>query len=193
MSIETVFGDSIDFAGTHGLSDDLSIDFVVPLELVNQWRRCGLVADFLARSHALQLVCPKTALSVLSTIINELLENAVKFSKDRNKLVTISVRQSADVVRIEVINVTDEAQAAALEGFLFQLSETDPETLFFRKVESFAALDALQSGIGLLMILKDYHAGLGVKISPKPDEYLHEVSVTITINISVIEGLATDG
>jgi hypothetical protein len=190
MSIQAVYCDYVEFTRTHDLNDELSIDFVVPLELVSQWRRCGLVADFLAGTHALNLAYPQTALSVLSTVINELLENAVKFSKDRNKLVTISVRQTHDIVRIEVINVTNEAQAAELESFLFQLSETDAETLFFNRLESLGHLDSIhQSGVGLLTVLNDYQAGLGVKISPKPDEKLHEVSVTITIKLAVIAGL----
>jgi len=190
MAIQTSYGLYYDVDLQTAWGSEFSIDFVVPLELVSQWRRCGLVADFLANYHSFHFQNPKKALMILSTIINELLENAVKFSKDKNKLVTLSLRHSENSIFVETINVTDESNAARLDGFIFRLNQSDPESLFFEQIEECAVSDHLSSGLGLLTILKDYEANLGVKIAPKIDDTeLHEVAVTVAIQLDSIDSI----
>ena len=55
----------------------------VPIDLVREWSRCGQTADYMARYLAYDFADRETAASVLSTVINELVENAAKFSTDK--------------------------------------------------------------------------------------------------------------
>ena len=55
------------------------------LDAVSEWRRCGMTADFAAKYFACASSNPVTAASVLATVINELVENAVRI-EDRMRL-----------------------------------------------------------------------------------------------------------
>ncbi len=189
MPIQTRYGISLDTDIQKTWGADFSIDFVVPLELVSQWRRCGLVSDFLANYHSFCFNDPKKALSILSTIINELLENAVKFSIDKNKLVTLSLRHSNHTIYIETINIAHQENASKLNEFAFKLDQNDADTLFFEQLETAATTSGL-SGLGLHSIIKDYDAQLGLLIYPKIDEpQCYEVTITIAIDLSTINAL----
>jgi len=189
MPIQTRYGILLDTNLQQTWGADFGIDFVVPLELVSQWRRCGLVSDFLANYHSFCFRDPKKALSILSTIINELLENAVKFSNDKNKLVTLSLRHANNTIYVETINTTTHANAAKLNEFAFKLDHTDAETLFFEQLETAATQSGI-SGLGLLSIIKDYDAQLGLLIHPKidaPEDY--EITITVAIDLATIDSI----
>ena len=191
MAIQTSYGLYFDTQLEATWGSDFSIDFVVPLELVSQWRRCGLISDFLAQYHSFRFTDQKKALSILSTIINELLENGVKFCNDRNKLVTLSLRHEDNAIRIETTNTTNENNAARLDNLILQLSQNDPEELFFQHLETLASdppSDA--SGLGILTIIKDYDGKAGIKIVPKIDQpESYEVSVTVSVDLATLEAI----
>ena len=189
MPIQTRYGIALDTDLQKTWGADFSIDFIVPLELVSQWRRCGLVSDFLANYHSFCFKDPTKALSVLSTIINELLENAVKFSKDKNKLVTLSLRHFNHTIYIETINVSDQPNASRLKEFVLKLDQNDADTQFFEQLETAATTVGI-SGLGLLSVIKEYDAQLGLLIYPKADESnCYEITVTIAVELSTIDAL----
>jgi hypothetical protein len=66
-----------------------------PEELLASYRRCSLTADWLASylSSELDANVRVAARNVLSTVINELLENAVKFSVDPAGSMRITARR----------------------------------------------------------------------------------------------------
>ncbi|HEX9244216.1 MAG TPA: hypothetical protein VF875_17360, partial [Anaeromyxobacter sp.] len=49
---------------------------VVPIDLVTEWRRCGIISDFAAAYLEWAFARRSTARSVVSTVVNELVENA---------------------------------------------------------------------------------------------------------------------
>ena len=167
------------------------MDFVFPMEFISHWRRCGMVADFLANYQSFNFSNRKKAMTTLSTIINELLENAVKFSSDQNKEVRLSLRHNNNKIVIETINISDRKAASNLELFIQKLNNENVEKLFFDQIE-FTATNATDiSGLGLLTLIKDYNAQLGISIKPKAEnnDSLYDIFVVVHIPISVIEDI----
>ncbi len=149
------------------LRSEATIDFIVPLELMSRWERCGLIADFLSKYKSFSFMGQPKAEMLLSTIINELLENAIKFSVDKNKMVNLSIKDFKHTVSIEAVNISDEEQVAKLKQYIHILKSENTDVLFFKMLERGASQNISYSGIGLLTLIKDYHANLGLKIVPK--------------------------
>jgi hypothetical protein len=190
MLEQSVFGSYQDLTELDNFASNISIDFVIPLELISHWRRCGLIADFMANYEALNFKNKELAVSILSTTINELLENAIKFSSDKNKLVNLSVRSYTNQLIIETVNTTAEKHAKKLHNYLELIQTDSAENLFFKQIEENACKPHTTcSELGLLTLIKDYQAVLGVKIQPKEidDQQTYDVFVQITLNTKEIE------
>jgi len=163
---------------------ELSMDFVLPLDFMVKWERCGITSDYLAQYQSYSFYLSRKVEILLSTIINELIENAVKFSSDQNKLITISIRHFKNFIQIESVNVTDDHNRNRLADFITLLhSNNDAETLFLQQLEkSFMNESSNSSGLGILSILKGYKLDLGIKISPVSEaEHTHRVYFQVLV------------
>src|SRR5687768_4810932 len=107
------------------------------LEIVVHWRRCGLTADWLAGYFAydFEIDARAAALSVLSTVANELLENAVKFCSDKQRPVRIAIQNHGEFLRFETRNRARAAHVSALRSALEALSGNALEELFAERVQ----------------------------------------------------------
>ncbi|MBG90419.1 MAG: hypothetical protein CL521_01210 [Actinobacteria bacterium] len=144
---------------------DLSLDFIVPLKLVNHWNRCSLVANFFATYQSQVFKNKDKVISILSTITNELIENAVKFSCDQNKIVKLSLRYFNDLIYLETKNTAKKSDAKRIIHFFDTLETETPESLFIKKIEENAARPNKKSEIGLLSLIKDYQAKFAYQIN----------------------------
>jgi hypothetical protein len=156
------------------------------LDLVAHWRRCGITADFLAAYMAYDFANRPAATNVLSTVMNEILENAAKFSAEKRDPVRISVTQRGDVVLFEATNSADLPRATALRKRLEEVLDSDPETLFLRHIEGVASAPRGAPGMGLLVLRKDYNAALGAQIAVGADG-LCEVTVQVRLQTEEID------
>jgi len=150
------------------------------LDLVAHWRRCGMSADFLAGYMAYDFANRPVATNVLSTVTNEILENAAKFSVDKRRPVRILVAQLGDSVLIEATNVAEAARAEAFRVRLEEVLAADPERLFLQHLESASVAPPGAPGIGLVVLRKDYRALLAARIEPRPDGHL-DVTVQVSL------------
>ena len=180
MNEATFIGDFSDGPSAAALT---SVDIELrALELVVHWRRCGLTADWLALFFAYDFEpeARQTAESILSTVINELLENAAKFCADKQRLVRVAVRHHGEFVSIETVNVASGAHAARLRETIEELTRSNLDELFTRRMQTKNAPGA--SGIGLLILKKDYAVRLGAKLTPVGgDEWNVEVRVELSL------------
>jgi hypothetical protein len=192
MSTAHVFGtvDALDeVAGSAERADvralnELSLSFV-PLDLVTEWSRCSETADFLARFLAHDYGDLELAANVLSTVINELVENAVKFSSNKSAQARIVVRERSDGVTIVTTNVVTPAQAAAFGATVTRLVSGDPEALFAAQLSNPPATGS--AGIGLIMLRKDYGATIGARVRTPDGDGATVVDVEVTIGSREIE------
>jgi hypothetical protein len=158
---------------------ELSLSFV-PLALVTEWARCSETADFVARFFAHDYPDRDIAGNVMSTIVNELVENAVKFSSDKAAPARLVVREYEASLTITTENVLTAAQADAFGTTLTRLAGADPELLFVEQIAHPPATGS--AGIGLIMLRKDYDATIGARMVGLDSSNTMRVEVEVTID-----------
>lgn len=159
---------------------------LVPLAVVAEWSRCSEAADFVARYFAHDFGDRELAGNVLSTVVNELLENAVKFSSDKSAPARLIVREYAERMSITSRNVASAGQAAAFGDSVARLANGDPEEMFAARIAS--PPETGGAGIGLIMLRKDYGAKVGVRVTPSDGDGAAIVDVEVEIDNREVEG-----
>ncbi len=133
-----------------------------PLDLA--WRHCGLTSDFLGpvvagfaaqkRSEASEIE------SSVSYLVNEILENAVKFRSSGT--VTVTSRFENDEFRLQVTNLAEMKTVLRFQEALDDLLDRNPSELLIERIEKNAAdPEATTSGLGLLTLMSDYGVEFG--------------------------------
>ena len=161
---------------------------IVPLDLIVQWRRCSITADYLANYLNYLFENRASALHVLSSGLNELVENLAKFSADKKVPVDITITHWGEHLRVQTQNLARGAAADALAARLERMASTDPEELFLEQLEHTAAHDRGASGLGLISIKKDYGALVAAMITAVEGEQdLYAIILTLELDVNVIE------
>jgi hypothetical protein len=135
-----------------------------PIDL--SWHHCGTTSEFLGEFFALGRAASDQTFNEtrhsIGYLVNELLENAVKFRHPGD----IVIESSLDAGRFElkVTNLIDGKTAARFQVMLAEVTACDPGDLLIQRIEANAA-DATSSGsgLGLLTLMGDYGARLGWK------------------------------
>ena len=152
-----------------------------PIDLSTFWKRCGLTANFAASFYSYCSSNSRQAENVISTIVNEMVENAAKFSKARQANITIDMRHFASLIRIEVINYSTSSIRDQFEQYVSKLVSSEPEELYFKHLESKQEGDT-HSGLGLLMMMKDYDTRFGFRFT-NIEADKHEIAVRAHISL----------
>ena len=153
---------------------------VVPIDLLTEWRRCGMVADFMAEYMVHAFERRDVARSILSTVTNELVENAAKFSAEKRAVAHVSIRHHGDVVHAEVRNEADEAHVQHLRELLADLARSGAIAVFQRRLEG-------RRGLGLAMLAKDYGATVGATIEPNGAEGRNTICLRVSLSALEVE------
>jgi hypothetical protein len=128
------------------------------------WHHCAATADFLGDFFALhrrtsQRTYTETRHSI-GYLINELLENAVKFREPGD--ITIESALDGDRFEVKIVNSISRETARSFQALLAELTAGDPGELLIARIEANAAdAEASGSGLGLLTLMNDYDARLG--------------------------------
>ncbi|ASP41062.1 ATP-binding protein [Leptospira interrogans] len=133
-----------------------------PMDLRVQWRRCSLTADYISNYCSYQEKLDSDASNTISIIINELIENAAKFSKDRNGEIFLDLKYYSEILKIEIKNLTDEISKNKLEKSISALVDRNSDEIYINKLKNGEKND---SGIGLLLLSKDFPVRLGFLIN----------------------------
>jgi hypothetical protein len=161
-------------------SDSMIYISLFPSDLVKYWSRCGLTADFAASFYSFRFPDSKKARSSLSVILNEIVENAVKFSNTPNGNIAINLFNMTDVIVFEVENYITEAQFTAFLAKAKELLESgDVAPRYFQALKARAS-DPASSGLGLLTIMHDYGARIGIRFT-RADTDIRRVSLQVIV------------
>ena len=152
------------------------------IELLNHWERCNDISNKLAD----EITSLNTCLSkdLVSHIINELIENAVKYSNNSSNLSHISCLLYDNLLEIKVKNNTNSFFASKFDSYIEDTFQEDLENIFFKYLLQAAESDNKNSGIGLLIIRKDFNAKIGLIIKKDinlNDTYPVEVCVQVDL------------
>ena len=187
MTVRDVsFGTYVDTNGSPGPISRLSLD-ILPLDLVVQWRRCGQTADYVAAFLAYHFGDFGRAMNILSTVVNELVENSVKFSSNKRHLLRLGALFYGDTMILETTNSISEEQVITFSSFIKRLLDGNLDDIFIQQVEHSAEYDVVLTGLGLLSLKRDYASGMGVRIRTESSSSLHEVTVQLQLDIDSFE------
>lgn len=168
-----IYGDYFYPIESRHLENNLKI-VVQSNDLIHYWKKCGYIANFISLYNSnltdANLSCSeKKVYFALSTIFNELLENAIKYSTSKNGNVSIDISNSKNVI---IINIENGTSRYLFENYMevskniFTANKDKISSLFFEKLEK-NANEQNNSGIGLLMLLNDYPVKIGTRFQEK--------------------------
>lgn len=187
---ERLYGD-YDFISGERIPDAHLELNVNSFDLRTCWQRCGLLSNFVAGYISSAYFDEgkgynSEIFSSISTIFQELIENAAKFSLHREASIRVRINHYERVTQIEVQNDSLTANSQRFEAHLKVLfTAPDLDDLQVHILES-RSRDNLESGIGLLMLLKDYPIKLGVLFAPAGNE-LDQVTVRAYYQLDGVE------
>lgn len=151
-------GDNIDFEKN---TDNLFAVTFLPLDFFDNWERGSLLSNFVADYYSHNFPGPE-AQNLISTVVNELVENAVKFSRNNSIPVEITVKKRGEEMLIQADNCLPKHRQEAFVAICREISEKDLEELYVKRMDE-NSKDPSSSGIGLILIKKDYCAGLSFR------------------------------
>ncbi len=140
-----------------------------------KWNQCSVTADFFAEYFAgvheaglVEDTDRRDFVGSVGYVLNELIENAVKFCAGG----TVEVDACVDEGEFIVV-VSNQIVATSVDGLRNRFDELlrgDPQELLLQRVEENAANPELTtSGLGFLTMLSDYRAKLGWRFDAAPD------------------------
>lgn len=132
---------------------------LVPVDLLTQWRRCGMISDCLAEYMSYAFDRREVARSILSTVVNELVENVAKYSADKLAPARVSLAHLGEKLLVESTSVASAEHVARLGEELVELAAEEAATVFARRM-------AQRRGLGLALVANDYGAALGATVTP---------------------------
>lgn len=163
--------------GVYSLDDSFSEHLsltLYPDSFPVRWSLCNLTANFMAEYFGELFPESDTEEKLLSRdeisgavgyVLNELVENAVKFNQDGDINVTVGLGRE-DLVCL-VSNQIMNHDVPALRSRLIELTQEDPGELLRRQAEANAEdEESSGSGLGYLIIMNDYGVSLGWKLDP---------------------------
>ncbi|MBP1861743.1 hypothetical protein J2Z75_005272 [Rhizobium herbae] len=130
-----------------------------PLDL--GFKHCAITSDFVGEFVALPYRASRSLYREVrhnvGYLINELIENAVKFREGGEILVETSIE--ANTFRVKVSNFVDQTTARRFQQLLSEITTGDPGERLIEKIEANATLgNTNSSGLGLLTLMSDYGA-----------------------------------
>jgi hypothetical protein len=137
-----------------------------------------MIADFMADYMVHGFERRDTARSILSTVMNELVENAAKFSADTREPARASIRHHGEVVHLEIRNAAAESHVQHLGRLLAELAGGNASAVWRTRLED-------RRGLGLAMLARDYGATVGATTIPA--EHGGNTMVCLRVALSAAE------
>jgi hypothetical protein len=153
-------------------------------DLIRIWKRCGITADYGASYASYSYQDIEGVENTASTILNELIENAAKYSRGNQGDIEILITLKSDCIYFQVDNIIDEAHYCGFYEFAREMMQCgDVNSLYIEKIKAAAESGGEASGIGLLTILVNFNAGMGFKFSCGRDKKHYAVSVQASMPV----------
>jgi hypothetical protein len=141
-------------------------------ELIKNWKKCSLTSDFFADFYGLYFpeeVSAENPISrndiknSVSFILNELIENAAKYSNTDEKTVIFRMWYLKDYFIVNIENYISEDSINNFIKIIKEILSGDTEELYIQKLELNAETDSDGSGMGYLTLMNDYGVKFGYR------------------------------
>lgn len=125
----------------------------------------GFLQNFLAISKSNQEFADKMAMAA-----SELLENAVKYSKDSETHMFVAVNKKTGKVKVTVSNQSDEEQCDELKQIYKKIMQKTPLEAYVDQMKEAAVREDGKSQLGLVRIR--YEVGADITVNINEDNYV---------------------
>ncbi|PJZ60696.1 slr1658 superfamily regulator [Leptospira adleri] len=156
-----------------------------PMDLRVQWKRCSLTADYISNFCSFPEQLDPDSANTISIVLNELIENAAKFSKDRKGEILLDLKYYSEILKIEIKNSTDEISKNKLENSISSLINRNSDEIYLSKLKESSSQE-VNSGIGLLLLSKDFPVRLGFLINDVSFG-TYEITVRAYLDLNEVE------
>lgn len=153
---------------------------LLPIDIFDHWDRCGDIADFVATYFQYNFR-QASSQNIISTVVNELIENAVKYSRNKSSPIQIEIRKRQNHMLLRVSNFIPRNQRDHFVDICRDLFQRDLEELYLEKLTR-GQSDHTYSGIGLILLKKDYEALIGVDFFQTQENTL-KVEISLEMNV----------
>jgi hypothetical protein len=127
---------------------------------------------------------------LVSTVVNELVENAVKFTTNNSLPVDLTLKKAPGRMLVQASNTVPVHRCQPFMAVCRELFEKDLDELYLERIKQ-DTTDHDASGLGLLLIRKDYSSKLSFEFRFDED---NTVRVTATAELSFEDnGVGPDG
>lgn len=173
------------YSDINNTNETVKLYLSLPSEEVDvYWSRCGLISNFSSSYIALACSTAKNITNSLSFIINELLENAVKYSFDKNKKIEVCLLQNRDTITVEVSNYISSSQTEKMTKKAKELIDVDYVNSRYLDIMTSNAKGESRSGIGMLTIINYYNVAMSFNFSSTDEtNSVYKLSIQVRINI----------
>jgi hypothetical protein len=142
-----------------------------PYSIAKFWGQCGITANYGASIISSQFLSNNVLYNSISTILNELLENSLKYSQKQEVGIFLKlVICGQKTIVLQIKNYLEKEQYAYFKQFAKELIECNNlSEKYINHLEAFMP-NGSSSGIGLLSILNIYNIKIGFKFSITENE-----------------------
>lgn len=155
-----------------------------PLDI--SWQHCSLTSDFLGdffADRAADGIDPHDMRHSIGYLVNELLENAVKFRAPGDIEIEAGVHDRSFSLCVQ--NRVDAGTAERFRALLAEITAGDPGELLIERIERNAAdPHSGGSGLGILTLMNDYGADLGWIFLPEAEAGHYRLETYAVLRLS---------
>jgi hypothetical protein len=179
-----------------GVNPESNVEIMItPFDLVTYWKRVGILADFVAGFYTYSFLPPNKPIqditetpvfTSISTVFNEMVENAAKYSMDKKARLKINLNQYKNIFKMQVENSTSIESAMNFHDIIQEIfNSEDLEMMYIQKLEDNSENKPHgHSGIGIMMILKDYPVKMGVRVQTDEENLAANVLIEVYYDTS---------
>ena len=158
-----------------------------PLNLISEWNRCSLTANFLSEFQLSTTSNSnnKHLKNTLSTIINELLENAIKYSINKDHELNFSTSVKKKKITLEFLIICDKTDTKKLIHLLEMTKKKEANEIINDILENDTQSDDTALVLSLLFIKNHYNVIINFNIqNNNEDGQLKKINITVEIDTS---------
>lgn len=159
------------------------------VDLIKMWKRCGKAANFGADYVSYSFSEKKQVENTSSMILNEMIENAAKYSNDNPDNIEVNIFLSGGNIVFQVDNLIKKEQFNTFQEFVRNIVECDDlNAMYLQKMVEAGESGDSRSGLGLLMIINNFNTSIGFKFEKlsKDDNYRVSVQTAMAVKGELI-------
>ena len=173
-------GDYVDHLETSGKVLKMNIK---PVDVIDSWSRCDMISNFTAHYFTADFQNRNSIYNSLSVILYELIENAIKFTSEKEKPISVSLVENSGKIIIEIINYINKEEIDDFKKLAESLIDNNVVNRnYMKKVTALAGSENVSS-IGLVTLINYYNVNFSFQINGPEESDLYKIYIQTRINI----------